>query len=58
MRDTPGYVDTDQGIHVLAYGVNEPDADCEITVDGRRWGIRAVGRDPAGARWALHGRKA
>lgn len=58
MREREGYVDTDQRILVLANGVAPIDADCEITVDGVRWGIRSVGRDPVGAYYDLHGRKA
>jgi hypothetical protein len=58
MRDSPGYVDTDQRIIVLAYGLDEIDTDCEITVKGKRWGIASVGTDPATAGYELHGRLA
>lgn len=59
MRDTPGYVDTDQRIIVLAYGIEQPiDTDCEIVVKGQRWGIRNVDTDPATAAYELHGKLA
>jgi len=51
-----GYSDTDQRILVLAHGVAEPTTDDEITIDGLRWGIASVTRDPAGSHYDLRGR--
>lgn len=56
MRAAEGYSDTDQRIFVLAHGVDRPNTDDEITVGDRRWTIRSVSQDPAGAYWELHGR--
>jgi len=58
MRAAEGYTEKDVRILVLAHGVDEPDSDCEITVRGVRYLIANVGRDPAGAYWDLHGRRA
>jgi head-tail adaptor len=58
MRASEGYVDTDQRIIVLAYGVDEITADDEITVKGKRWSIASVATDPATAAYELHGRLA
>jgi hypothetical protein len=58
MRQQEGYVDTDQRILVLAHGIEAPNADCEITVKGRRWMIASVGTDPAEAAYELRGRLA
>lgn len=58
MRQAEGYTDTDVRILLLAHGVDRPNSDCEVTVDGTRYGIRSVGRDPAGAYWDIHGRRA
>lgn len=58
MRDSPGYVDTDQRILVLAYGIDAITTDDEITVDGLRWSIASVTQDPAGACYELRGRRA
>jgi hypothetical protein len=55
-RNAQGYTDTDQRILVLASGLGEPTTDDEITVDGRRWAIASVSRDPAGAYYDLRGR--
>jgi hypothetical protein len=58
MRDSPGYVDTDQRIIVLATGVDPIDADCEIEVSGQRWSIASVAQDPCKAYYELRGRLA
>lgn len=58
MREREGYSDTDMRILVLALNVDEIDTDCEITLGGRRWGIRHVGQDPARSYFDLHGRTA
>lgn len=58
MRDSPGYVDTDQRIIVLAHGVAEITTDDEITVKGKRWSIASVSTDPATAAYELRGRLA
>jgi hypothetical protein len=58
MRDSPGYVDTDRRFLMLAHGVAEPTTDCELTLAGQRWAIANWSRDPAGAYYDLHGRKA
>lgn len=58
MRSSDDYTETDMRILVLAQGVARPDTDCQILVDGQRWLIAHVGRDPAGAYWDLHGRRA
>jgi len=51
-----GYTDRDQRILVLAHGLTRPDPDDEITLNGVRWSIASVGRDPAGAYYDLRGR--
>lgn len=58
MRDSPGYVDTDQRIIVLAAGVDPIDTDCEIFVAGKMWSIASVAQDPAKAYYELRGRLA
>lgn len=58
MRDSPGYVDTDKRFLMLAFGVAEPDTDCEITLAGQRWSIANWSRDPASAYYDIHGRRA
>lgn len=58
MQRSDGYVDTDQRILVLAFGVDTPTADDEITVRGQRWKIASVALDPAQAAYELRGRKA
>lgn len=58
MRDSPGYVDTDQRILVLAHGVAAITTDCEIVAGGQRWSIASVTQDPAKAYYELRGRKA
>ncbi len=52
-----GYVDTDQRILVLASGLAPITTDDEITIEGVRWAIESVSRDPAGAYFDLRGRK-
>jgi hypothetical protein len=58
MRASEGYVDTDQRIIVLAYGVDQITTDDEITVKGQRWSIASVATDPATAAYELRGRLA
>lgn len=57
MQGADGYVDSDQRILVLASGLAPITTDDEITVDGNRWAIESVSRDPAGAYFDLRGRK-
>jgi head-tail adaptor len=58
MRASERFVETDQRIIVLAYGLDPIDTDCEITVKGKRWSIAGVATDPATAAYELHGRLA
>lgn len=58
MRSADHYRETDVRILVLAHGVDAITSDHEITVNGQRWKIASVGRDPAGAYYDLHGRRA
>lgn len=54
-----GGVDADQRIIVLAAGLDETiTTDHEITVEGVRWAISAVSRDPAQAYYDLRGYRA
>jgi hypothetical protein len=54
-RVEEGFTDSDQRIIVLAHGVAEPTTEDEITVDGIRWQIASVKRDPAGSYYDLRG---
>lgn len=58
MRDREGYADTDMRILVLSHGVDLITIEHELTFEGVRWSIANVGRDPAGAYYDLHGKKA
>jgi hypothetical protein len=58
MRAADGYVETDQRIIVLAYGVAPITSDCEIFIAGSRWSIASVTQDPAKSYYDLHGRLA
>ena len=59
-RREEGYMDTDQRIFVLAFHEGQPipeiTGDGEITVDGERWSIETVRRDPARAYYDIRGR--
>ena len=52
-----GYVDAGQKIIVLARGLAPIGTDDELTIKGSRWMIDSVGTDPAGAYYALTGRR-
>lgn len=54
MRDTPGYVDTDKRYIMLAHGVDEPNTDCELVAEGKRWSVVNWGRDPASSYYDTH----
>lgn len=57
MREAQGYEATDVRILMLANGVQKPNSDSELEVDGTRYGIRPpIGRDPVGAYWDIHAR--
>jgi hypothetical protein len=58
MRQTEGYVDTDVRILMLAHGVARPNVNCQILLNGIRYGVRRVGTDPATSYWDIHGRLA
>ncbi len=58
MRSAQGHTETDQRILVLAFGVDPPNTDDEITVKGQRWSIASITTDPAQAAYELRGRKA
>lgn len=58
MQQSDNYVDGDQRILVLAYGVDPIDTDCEIVVAGNRWKVAGVEQDPAVTHYALWGRRA
>lgn len=59
-RQEQGYADTDQRIFVLAMHEGQPideiTTDEEITVDGERWSVESVRRDPARAYYDIRGR--
>lgn len=57
MQRAQGFVDSDQRILVLAYGVAPISTDDEITIAAHRWSIASVTRDPAGAAYELRGRR-
>jgi len=57
MRASEGFVDSDQRILVLAYGVAPITTDCEIAMNGTRWQIASVTTDPAGSYYDLRGRR-
>lgn len=54
MRDSPGYVETDKRYLMLAAGIAEPTADCELVAEGKRWSLVNWSRDPCGAYFDLH----
>jgi hypothetical protein len=57
MREAEGYQSTDVRFLMLAHGVTRPDSNCQLGLNGIRYGIRTpVGRDPAGAYWDIHAR--
>lgn len=58
MRASDGFVDTDQRIIVLAHGVAPITSDAQITLGGQLWNIASVTKDPAGAAYDCHGRRA
>lgn len=63
MMQRDGYRDTDMRILVLSQDgdgneIDEITTEHEITFLGPRWSIAHVGRDPAGAYYDLHGKKA
>lgn len=57
MRSAEGFVDTDQRILVLAYGVAPITTDDTITLAGHLWSIASVMLDPAGGAYELRGRR-
>jgi hypothetical protein len=54
MRDSPGYVDTDKRYIMLASGHAEPNTDCELVAEGKRWSVVNWDKDPAASYFALH----
>lgn len=57
MRSSGDFTALDVRILMLAQGVDRPNSDCQVTLDGQRYAIMpAVGRDPVGAYWDIHGR--
>lgn len=58
MQSAEGFVDTDQRILVLAYGVDPLSTDDEIQIGATRWQIASVNQDPAQAYYELRGRRA
>lgn len=59
MRSAEGFTDLDVRILMLAHGVDRPNTDCAVTLNGTRYSIQPpVGRDPAGCYWDLRGRPA
>lgn len=54
MRETEGYVDTDKRYLMLAHGVDQPDTDCELEAEGKRWSVVNWSRDPCSAYFDLH----
>lgn len=58
MREAEGFIDTDVRILVLQQGLaGAITTDDELEVEGERYAIMSVGRDPAGAYFELRGRK-
>lgn len=56
-RQAEGYVEGDQRIFILAHGLPDIDTEWEISIDGQRWSIEQVDRDPARAYFDIRGRK-
>lgn len=57
LRAAEGYVEGDQRIFILAEGLPDIDTEWEISIDGQRWSIEQVDRDPARAYFDIRGRK-
>lgn len=57
MRDTPGYVETDKRMLMLASGLSDPDTDCEIAFQGQRWSVVNWDSDPCRSYFDLHVRR-
>lgn len=55
-RMSEGYSDSDQRILVLAYGLDPPSVDDEISVRGQRWKIASVFTSAASSYYELRGR--
>lgn len=59
-RREQGYADTDQRIFVLSYfegaEIADLSSDDEISIDGQRWSIESIRRDPARAYFDIRGR--